>query len=111
MLKEGGYEQFINEEISNKLKEINLEKYILEKENNDSDKEALLSQIKAANELIKLLSNISKEDELLNYEILEKGEVLKSLYSKIREKNVRPVTSISQSSLFTGSFKEPNMLG
>lgn len=139
VLKEGVYEQVINEEISNRLKEINLEKYILEKENidvweariilsnylsdvtkkaltyirenNDSDKEALLSQIKAANELIKLLSNISKEDELLNYEILEEGEVLKSLYSKIKEKNVRPVTSLSQSSLFTGSFKEPNMLG
>lgn len=50
--------------------------------------------------------------------IEEEGEVLTSIYSRINSvrsirkgETIRPVTPISQSSLFTGSNYEPNMMG
>jgi superfamily II DNA or RNA helicase len=146
MLKEGVYEQLINKELKEKLRELNIDKYLIEKENLDveeaktilsayissvvkkalrfirennkqNDKEALLSQIKACNELIKSLSNLAEEKNIEGFKIEEEGEVLTALYSKInsikavkQNKAVRPITPLSQSSLFTGSSKEPNMM-
>lgn len=84
---------------------------------NESDREALLHQIKACNELIKTISKLTGESSLHGLRIAEEGEVLTALYSKInrarsvKEKNViRPVTPISQSTLFTNSPSEPNMV-
>ncbi|MBL4934253.1 DUF3427 domain-containing protein [Clostridium sp. YIM B02515] len=146
MLKEGVYEQIINRELKQKLKQLSLDKYLIEKEELDveeaktilsayissvvkkalrfirenskqNDKEALLSQIEACNELIKMLANIARERNIEDFKIEEEGEVMTALYSKINiikavkeSKSVRPVTPLYQSSLFTGSVQEPNMM-
>jgi HKD family nuclease len=147
VLKEGVYEQLINKELKEKLKELNLDRYLIEKEdldveeakthlsayissvvkkalrfiredNKQNDKEALLSQIKACNELIKGLSTIANERNLEGLKIEEEGQMLTALYSRINneralteKKAPRPITPLSQSSLFTGSSQEPNMMG
>lgn len=146
MLKQGVYEQLINKDLKEKLKQLNLDTYIIEKENLDveeaktilsayissvvkkalrfvrenskqNDKEALLSQIQACNELIKIMASIARERNIEGFRIEEEGEVLTALYSKINSiksvkesKAIRPVTSLSQSSLFTGSSQEPNIM-
>ncbi|MGM9988177.1 MAG: DUF3427 domain-containing protein [Bacillaceae bacterium] len=81
------------------------------------DDEALLSQIQTCNEIIDILSKRLEPEEFQKLKIDEEGEVLLSLYSKInqrkqlsKEKTIRPITSLSESSLFTGSSFEPNML-
>lgn len=82
------------------------------------DKEALLKQVQTCNEIITILSERLNDDEFKSLQIAEEGEVLTSIYSKLNNARsikklevVRPVTSISESSLFTGSHHEPNMLG
>ncbi|WP_026562041.1 DUF3427 domain-containing protein [Bacillus sp. J37] len=88
------------------------------RENQSEDSEALLQQIKICNEIIELLSIKLEDEEFKSLQIEEEGEVLTSIYSRLnsiksirKDKVVRPVTPISQSSLFTGSNYEPNMLG
>jgi superfamily II DNA or RNA helicase len=82
------------------------------------DKAAIIQQIHTCNDIITILSERLDDDEFRALKIEEDGEVLYSIYSKInsvrslgRGETVRPVTPISQSSLFTGSNYEPNMLG
>jgi len=84
----------------------------------ESDDQALLKQIQTCNEIIGLLSDHLDEEEFNSMRIDENGEVLTSIYSKMnstrgirKSEVIRPVTPISQSSLFTGSSYEPNMLG
>lgn len=145
-MKQGLYEQVINNEIQEQLKDLENEKFIIDKskidnaeaktilsqyiskvirkalnyirdkEKEDSDK--LLRQIEACNTIINILSEVSNEDDINKYEIDKNGEILNALYSKVnnkkalkKEKLVRPVTPLSQSSLFTGASLEPNMLG
>ncbi len=146
MLKEGLYEAIINKELNeklNELKEIQIEKqkidieeaknilsryigqitkkalsYIREDTKNSKEEEIILKQIKACNEIINILSEVSNENSLKEYNISEKAEVLMSLYSKINSirainkgmRVIRPTTSISESSLFTGSYLEPSMI-
>lgn len=90
--------------------------YIRDKEKEDGKK--LVKQIEACNDIISILSKISDEEDIKKYEIDKSGEMLSALYEKINNKRaltnkkaVRPVTPLSQSSLFTGSGQEPNMLG
>ena len=90
--------------------------YIRDKEKEDSEK--LIKQIDACNDIINILSKVSNEEEIKKYEIDKNGEMLTALYSKVNNKRAlnskkatRPVTPLSQSSLFTGSGQEPNMLG
>ncbi len=145
-LKQGVYEQIIHHNLKEQLQKLDPAEFQLEKEqidveeaknmlsgyissvikkglrfiresNNDNDKESLLLQIKACNEMIKTLSKLAGEESLQGLKIADEGEVLTSLYSKIntirsiKEKNaVRPVTSLSQSTLFTNSPLEPNMV-
>ncbi|MDQ0154652.1 DUF3427 domain-containing protein [Robertmurraya andreesenii] len=91
-------------------------KYI--RENDTDDHIALLNQIKTCNSIIELLSQKLDEDEFDSLKIEENGEILTHIYSKLnsvkgikKEEIIRPVTPLSQSSLFTGSSYEPNMLG
>lgn len=80
-------------------------------------KEALLKQIHACNQIIALLRKEIDDQSFDLLQIDEAGEVLQSVFAKLnsvrsiqKEKTIRPVTSIAESSLFTGSSNEPNML-
>ncbi|RNA67986.1 DEAD/DEAH box helicase [Alteribacter keqinensis] len=91
-------------------------KHVREQEQDDNH--ALLKQIKTCNEVIDLLSERLDEEEFESLRIAEEGEVLTHVYLKLnttrsikKQSIVRPVTPISESSLFTGSSYEPNMLG
>ena len=91
-------------------------KFVRENENDDST--ALGNQIKMCNSIISILSKELDEEEFSSLQIAEEGEVLTHIYSKInsvksigKEDVVRPVTPMSESSLFTGSNYEPSMLG
>lgn len=88
------------------------------RDNENDDKVALLNQINLCNEIITILSENLGDQEFNALKIEEEAEVLTSIYSRINSTAsiqktpvIRPVTSISQSSLFTGSNYEPNMLG
>jgi superfamily II DNA or RNA helicase len=87
------------------------------RENEADDQQAIINQIRTCNEVISTLSRRLDEEEFRKLQIEEEGEVLTSIYSRINSirsitKNevIRPVTPISQSSLFTGSNYEPNMM-
>lgn len=82
-----------------------------------NDKEVLMQQIQLCNTIILKLNEILPEEDFQELQLEEEGEVLVSVYSKLNNvrsihkgKAVRPVTPISESSLFTGSSAEPNML-
>ena len=95
MLKEGIYEQIIYEDLKNKLKELGSDKYVFQKEpidaeeaktqlssyissvvkkclrfirenNKQNDTEALLSQIRACNDLIQGLSKLAEDNSKTN---------------------------------------------
>lgn len=146
ILKEGIYEQLINDNINSELKKLSTDLYAVDSEKldveeaktylasyisevtkkalsyireeaNTDDDEALLLQIRACNEIIQMLSTKIQDQEIAALKLDEHGEVLTSVYKKLNtvralrsEKPIRPITSISQSSLFTGSHYEPNML-
>lgn len=87
------------------------------REESSKDNEVLLRQIRTCNDVIDSLSRALNDDEFQTLRIDEQGEVLTSVYRKLNtvrafrnEKVVRPVTSLTQTSLFTGSHYEPNML-
>ena len=93
-------------------------RYIREDFSSNESKEALLKQIKTCNEIIEILAKNLDEEEFKKLKLSEEGEVLTSIYSKLNNvralrkmKEIRPITPLSESSLFTGSHYEPNMLG
>ena len=72
-------------------------------------------QIACCNEIIKLLATITEEECLNHCKIHDEGEVLLAIedpmtisffFTAIQ----RPVTSLTQSSLFTGSSIEPSLI-
>lgn len=90
--------------------------YIREDEDT-SKEEVLLRQIKLCNEVIDKLNEVLPEEDFQGLHIAEEGQVLSSIYSTLNNvrsigkiKSSRPVSSIAESSLFTGSSVEPNML-
>ncbi len=89
----------------------------LARDTESDDREALLRQIRVCNEIISYLSTYLDDQEFDSLQISEEGEILTSVYSRLntikslkKEKPLRPVTPLSESSLFTGSNYEPNML-
>ena len=135
-LKQGIYEQVISnkihEEIKNRENEINIQKEEIEKEeakiilskylqevtkkslnlikNKDLDK-----QIQLCNQIINYLSEQVEDEEIKENNIHKNGEVLLSIEeklnkSKIKNNNIRPITPISQSYLFTNSNNEPDLI-
>ncbi|PFA62930.1 NgoFVII family restriction endonuclease [Bacillus sp. AFS015802] len=91
-------------------------KHVRDQEKDDHD--ALLKQIETCNEVIDTLSRNLDQQEFNSLKISEEAEVLTHIYSRVnsvrsiqQQEVVRPVTPISESSLFTGSSYEPNMLG
>lgn len=81
------------------------------------ENESLLAQIRLCNEIVQEIAEHTNEPEFEDNIILEKGEVLTSLYEKMNSarsintiKAVHPETSIVENALFTGSKNEPSML-
>lgn len=92
-------------------------RYVRESFKSNEDEKALLAQINLCNDIVNEIALHAKEAEFLDYQILDKGEVLTSLYQKINsarsiaeQKTVRPNTSLVESTLFTGAKQEPTML-
>lgn len=147
MISDGIYEQIVNSKLQAELGQLDLTQYDIELEKLDADdarkvlaiyiscviqrafryiregftggkeKEALVAQIRLCNDVISDIAKHTGDDDFKALEILEKGEVLTSLYKKINTargitntKAVRPETSLLESTLFTGSKQEPNML-
>ena len=135
-LKQGIYEQVISnkihEEITNRENQINIQKEEIEKEeaktilskylqevtkkslnlikNKDIDK-----QIELCNQIINYLSQQVEDEEIKENNIHKNGEILLSIEeklnkSKIKNNNIRPITPISQSYLFTNSNNEPDLI-
>lgn len=147
MLKNGIYEQIVNTKINRELQQLDLEKYNIELDKlyaddarriltiyisyvinqalqylrdsfpSSMESESLLSQIRLCNEIVREVAEHTKEPEFEDNLILEKGEVLTSLYEKMNSarsirsvKAVHPETSIVENALFTGATNEPSML-
>lgn len=135
-LKKGIYEQVISnkihEELTNRESDINIHKEEIEKEeakvilakyleevtkkslslikNKDIDK-----QIDVCNEIINYLSTQVEDEEIKKNNIHKNGEILLSIEekinkSKLKNNNIRPLTPISQSYLFTNSNNEPDLI-
>lgn len=92
-------------------------RYIRDGFSANESKEALLKQIKTCNEIIEILAQNLEDDEFETLKLSEEGEVLTSIYSKLNNvralrkvEDIRPATPLSESSLFTGSHYEPNMM-
>ena len=89
-----------------------------DKRKDRKDKKDIVCQIELCNRLIQLLSENLDEAIFNAYKVPETSELLLSIYSTlnsayaINEKlvPVRPATSIANSSLFTGSTKEANLV-
>lgn len=76
--------------------------------------EYLLKQIEICNDIIELLKEKLQDKEFEELKISESTEVLTYVYSRMNNTNfnnevIRPETSISRTSLFTGSKREPNL--
>ncbi|WP_281884800.1 DUF3427 domain-containing protein [Paenibacillus sp. YYML68] len=87
------------------------------REQHGDDADALLLQVRACNDIIAVLRSALGSEELQEWQLDERGEVLTYIYAKLNHirsvketKVLRPVTPLSQSSLFTGSQAEPNMM-
>ena len=76
--------------------------------------EYLIKQIELCNEIIQLLKEKLQDSEFDELKVSDSAEVLTYVYEKINNtdfnnKVIRPETSISKTSLFTGSKNEPNL--
>ena len=103
--------------LSTYIAEITRRALKLVREQNSNDEEAVFAQIRTCNEIISTLKDSLGQAEYSELQLDEHGEVLTYVYSKLNhihaikeEKVLRPTTPISQSSLFTGSHSEPNMM-
>lgn len=78
----------------------------------DSQGSTIPEQIACCNEIIRLLATITKEDCLSHCTIPNDGEILLSIEEEIQSPlhSSRPITPLSQSSLFTGSVHEPSLI-
>lgn len=78
---------------------------------NVGDHDNLLeNQIDTANEIIRLLSVRAEDSDLTEYQISPQHSELLSIYHKKSGEIPRPETSLSTSTLFTGSKLEPSMM-
>lgn len=135
-IKKGIYEQVISNKIHEELKiredEINIFKEEIEKEEakvilskylqevtkkslNLIKNKDINKQIEVCNQIINYLSEQVEDKEIKENNIHKDGEILLSVEekinkSKIKNNNIRPLTPISQSYLFTNSNNEPGLI-
>ena len=139
MLKDGLYEQVINNKLDTELAECTdklsttasidkaeaskvLSKYLTEVVEKGLDNIIdnggdISSQIELVNKIISVIKDETRESDFSEMSVAERAEQLLSLFDKknsllaLNENAniVRPETSIAQSSLFTGAIHEPQM--
>ena len=139
MLKQGLYEQVVNTEIKDELRQLpedskHIEKidaaesssvltqYLSEVVHKGLDRIAgddISAQLNLVNKIVDLISQETAQDDLRDFTVGDEGEQLFALLSRddpmmrIGQKKAkdlpRPETSIAQSSLFTGAVHEPQM--
>jgi len=137
MLKKGIYEQVINKLIGQQLdsEALYIEKEKIDEEEAAKilsrymsevirkslgyikDKDGLAGQIELCNNLISTTAEVTGNDVLRDMSVEKRAELLLALLDKQNTiygvdktaKAPRPVTSIAQSSLFTGAAREPSM--
>ncbi|WP_195945911.1 DEAD/DEAH box helicase [Paraclostridium bifermentans] len=135
-IKKGIYEQVISNKIHEELKiredEINIFKEEIEKEEakvilskylqevtkkslNLIKNKDINKQIEVCNQIINYLSEQVEDKEIKENNIHKDGEILLSVEekinkSKIKNNNIRPLTPIAQSYLFTNSNNEPDLI-
>ena len=139
MLKQGLYEQVVNTEIKDELRQLPegskhvekidaaesssvLTQYLSEVVHKGLDRIAgddISAQLNLVNKIVDLISQETAQDNLRDFTVGDEGEQLFALLSRddpmmrIGQKKAkdlpRPETSIAQSSLFTGAVHEPQM--
>ena len=139
-LSAGLYEQVINSHLEEKLQKLGIKPVRISKDDlknfdssflltqylspvlkksleflQDSQKAVIPEQIECCNEIIRLLATITKQECLNLCTIKEDGEILLAIgesgeLSLDPSQTPRPVTPLSQSSLFTGSSVEPSLI-
>lgn len=135
-IKKGIYEQVISNKIHEELKAREDEVNILKEEIEKEEAKVILSkylqevtkkslnliknkdinkQIEVCNQIINYLSEQVEDKEIKGNNIHKDGEILLSVEekinkSKIKNNNIRPLTPISQSYLFTNSNNEPDLI-
>ena len=139
MLKQGLYEQVVNTEIKDELRQLPedskhvekidtaesssvLTQYLSEVVHKGLDRIAgddISAQLNLVNKIVDLISQETAQDDLRDFTVDDEGEQLFALLSRddpmmrIGQKKAkdlpRPETSIAQSSLFTGAVHEPQM--
>ena len=139
MLKQGLYEQVVNTEIKDELRQLPedskhvekidtaesssvLTQYLSEVVHKGLDRIAgddISAQLNLVNKIVDLISQETAQDDLRDFTVGDEGEQLFALLSRddpmmrIGRKKAkdlpRPETSIAQSSLFTGAVHEPQM--
>ena len=139
-LSVGLYEQIINSHLEEKFQKLGIKTEYITKDNlknfdsavllsqylnpvlkksleflQDSQNASIQEQIACCNEIIKLLATITEEECLNHCKINDEGEILLAIGDPIEPSHYssatqRPITSLSQSSLFTGSSVEPSLI-
>lgn len=74
------------------------------------DTEYLIKQIQIANQIIELLAQTTNDPEINQHKITETKELISVPKDNEQKELIRPETSISVSTLFTGSKLEPSMM-
>ncbi|OXM13939.1 DUF3427 domain-containing protein [Paenibacillus herberti] len=104
-------------QLSNYLAAVTRRALKMVREQSSDDAHAVLMQVRACNDIIESLKSTLGHEELKEWQLDERGELLTYVYSKlnhirgIKETKInRPTTPLSQSSLFTGAHSEPNMM-
>lgn len=137
MLKDGLYEQVINESLQkdidesvdkfSEIKEIDkaesskiLSQYItdiIEKGLNYISDDNLSDRVSLINKIVSVIKEETEDEDFDSFSVNSKAEQLLSVFDKKNSvksinnkvKTIRPETSIAQSSLFTGAVHEPQM--
>jgi superfamily II DNA or RNA helicase len=138
-LKTGLYEEIISQLLHNEITIADSRHLFIEKEKIDVEESSTLlsryisevllqalnkykgnlpEQIKLTNTIIDFVKNKTTEHQLLDYIIHSDAEILLSIISKVNSGiglssghiPIRPISPLSQSSLFTGTSREPSLI-